>query len=114
VYGKRLDEATYIPALAVYCRGRFAELTGETKYAGEVGSLVAPYQSGQKLAKTDSHVALAGHLAFVGPNEHLFGKQIASAANSVPAPKPQEMSDAVFMCGPIVGEAGRLTKDNKH
>lgn len=114
VHGKRLDEATYIPALAVHCRGLFAELTGETKYADEVKALLAPYQSGPKAANTDSHVALAGHLAFVGPNERLFEKQIASAANSVPPPKPQEMSDAVFMCGPIVCEAGRLTKDDKY
>jgi hypothetical protein len=114
VYGKRLDEATYIPALAVHCRRRFAELTGETKYADEVRALVAPYQNSEKVAKTDSHVALAGHLAFVGPSEQLLGKQIAAAADSVPPPKPQEMSDAVFMCGPILCEAGRLTKDDKY
>lgn len=114
VYGKRLDEATYIPALAVYCRGRFAKLTGEPKYADEVQSLVAPYQNGDKTAKTNSQVALAGHLAFVGANEGRFIQRIAAAADSVPPPKAQEMSDAVFMCGPILCEAGRLTKDDKY
>jgi len=114
VYGKRLDDATYIPALALHCRGRFAELTGETKYANEVGAVLLPFQNGRKTAKTDSHVALAGHLAFVGANEQRFVTSIATAADSVSPPKPQEMSDAVFMCGPILCEAARLTKEDKY
>jgi rhamnogalacturonyl hydrolase YesR len=114
VYGRRLDDLTYIPALAVHCRGRFAALAGEQKYSDEVRTLLNPYRSGEKTAKTDSHVALAGHLAFVGQNERQLVQRIQLAAGSVPAPKPQEMSDAVFMCGPIQCEAGRLTKDDKH
>lgn len=114
VYGKRLDDLTYIPALAVHCRWRFAELTGEQKCADEVRALIAPYSRGEKAAKTDSHVAIAGHLAFVGPHDKQLIAKIAAAADHVPAPKPDEMSDAVFMCGPILCEAGRLTKDDKY
>jgi rhamnogalacturonyl hydrolase YesR len=114
VYGRRLDDLTYIPALSVHCRGRFAALTGDQPYADEVHALLEPYESGKKSVKTESHVALAGHLAFVGQNEKQFLDRIKLAAASVPLPKPQEMSDAVFMCGPIQCEAGRLTKDNKY
>jgi rhamnogalacturonyl hydrolase YesR len=114
VYGKRLDDLTYIPALAVHCRGRFAELTREQKHADEVRALVAPYLDGDKTAKTDSHVAIAGHLALVGQSNKPATERIALAADRVPAPKPEEMSDAVFMCGPTLCEAGRLTKDDKY
>jgi hypothetical protein len=133
VYGERLDEATYIPALAVYCRWRFGELTREKKYTDEVRELVAPYSRGEKKAKTDSQVALAGHLAFVtqlpdpyrrkgsqpddGKEEDRAGfrKLIFAAADTlfkpdskdhIRSPKREEMSDAVFMCGPILSEAG--------
>lgn len=114
VYGKRLDDLTYIPALAVHCRWRFGDLRGEQKYADEVRVLIAPFLRGQRTAKTDSHVALAGHLAFVGPHDQQLIERIGAAAERVPSPKPEEMSDAVFMCGPILCEAGRLTKDDKY
>jgi rhamnogalacturonyl hydrolase YesR len=107
-YGRRLDDLTYIPALAVHCRGRFAEATGEQHCANEVRALVAPYLNGDKTAKTDSHVAIAGHLALVRRDDKQSVERIAAAADHVLAPKPEEMSDAVFMCGPILCEAGRL------
>lgn len=138
VYGKRLDEATYIPAIAVYCRWRFGELTGEKKYLDEVRELTAPYLRGEKKAKTDSHVAVAGHLAFAAllPKPAITARQykgslspedwketeeqaeyrklVIAAADSlfepkkdlIRSPRREEMSDAVFMCGPILCEAG--------
>jgi unsaturated rhamnogalacturonyl hydrolase len=114
VYGRLLDDLVYIPAVAVHCRWRFADLMGEQKYADEVRALIDPYSRGEKTAKTDSHVAIAGHLAFVGLHEKHLIERIAAAAERVPAPQPEEMSDAVFMCGPILCEAARLTKDDKY
>lgn len=114
VYGQRLGDLTYIPALGVHCRGRFAALTGQEQYASDVRALLKPYLDGKKPCQTDSHVALAGHLALIGLEEQHFIAQIKAAADSTPKPKPQEMSDAVFMCGPIQCEAGRLTRDDKY
>jgi rhamnogalacturonyl hydrolase YesR len=76
--------------------------------------LLEPYLDGDKPLKTDSHVALAGHLACIGKLEDAFIEPIEAAAEKVPQPKPQEMSDAVFMCGPIQCEAARLTKEEKY
>jgi hypothetical protein len=114
VYGQRLDDLTYIPALAVYCRGRFAALMGQEQYVAEVRALLKPYSGGDKPCKTDSHVGIAGHLALVGQEGQSFVERIKTAADSVPKPKPQEMSDTVFMCGPIQCEAARLSKDDQY
>lgn len=148
VYGKQLDDLTYIPALAVHSRWRFAELSGEKEYADEVQELAAPYLRGTKSAKTDSHVAIAGHLVLAGlllpevrryrkgpsgPGERdawgltadqgEYAKLVRTAADRLFEPAPshrvrpprrEEMSDAVFMCGPILCEAARGEDKHKY
>jgi rhamnogalacturonyl hydrolase YesR len=114
VYGKKLDDVTYIPALSVYCRQKFADLTGERKYADEVRELIGPYLREEKTAKTDSQVAIAGHLVFSTGSDKRVAELLNEAAKSVKPPSAQEMSDAVFMCGPLLCEAGRHSGEQEH
>src|SRR5262245_34999921 len=48
VYGKKLDQVAYIPALPLVAKLRLSELTRDPKYAQEVDRIVAPYLRGDK------------------------------------------------------------------
>lgn len=118
VYGKSLPSVTYIPALAVHQRSRVAVLTGDASQRRFVESLLGDARPVPK-----SNVEYAGHLVFAGvardPDSGLGEKSIAAVRRAadqllnpnreVRLPGSQEMSDAVFMCGPILCEAGSLT-----
>ncbi|MEP6538300.1 MAG: glycoside hydrolase family 88 protein [Bryobacteraceae bacterium] len=120
-YGHSLDEVVYIPAVALIGRIRL----GEVK---DVQRIVEPYASGAKptLDKpTSSH--FPGHLVF-GELAHVthdprYVDLVRRAAdfafdqkgNPLEAmPLHNEMSDAVFMGGPILAQAGTLTGDEKY
>lgn len=124
VYGKKLDALTYIPALAVNSRWQFGRLTGDTSQQATAEKLLEPSRPVPK-----SHVEFAGHLAYSAAAHHADGPvrnksvtaiQLAadqlfdSDKKSVRLPGPQEMSDAVFMCGPILCEAGSLTGQQRY
>jgi rhamnogalacturonyl hydrolase YesR len=122
VYGYDLNEAVYIPAVALLGRLRL----GET---ADVERIVEPYFSGARPSlppkPTGSH--LSGHLVF-GELYRLTSKPrylelVRAAANlgfdergaPLPAmPYHNEMSDAVFMGCPILAQAGRLTGETKY
>jgi len=124
VYGKKLDDVAYIPALAVYGRLRFAELTGESKYLDEVTRLVQPHLDKPPPAKSETE--LAGHLVFASltfeqPQRQQFGKLVVTAVDTHCGgmveslrPSPTVMSDSVFMRGPILGEAYRISDQEKY
>jgi len=120
-YGHNLDEVVYIPAVALIGRIRL----GDVK---DVQRIVEPYASGTKptLDKpTSSH--FPGHLVF-GELAHVtrdprYVQLVRRAAdfafdengNPLEAmPLHNEMSDAVFMGGPILAQAGALTGDEKY
>lgn len=125
VYGKKLETLTYIPAVAVYCRWRFGELTGDASQRTAVEALLGGPRPVPK-----SQTEFAGHLVYAPIARHAQGPlrdsslaavqqaadQLFEGADrkSVRRPGPQEMSDAVFMCGPILCEAGSLTGDNRY
>ena len=48
VYGNRLEQVAYIPALPLVAKLRLSELTGDMKYAEKVNTLVAPFLRGEK------------------------------------------------------------------
>src|SRR5262245_43940073 len=43
VYGKKLDQVAYIPALPLVAKLRLSDLTRQPKYAEEVDRIVAPF-----------------------------------------------------------------------
>lgn len=129
VYGRKLDQVAYIPALPLVAKLRLSELTGEPKYAKEVNTLVAPYLRGDKTPVPKSGSEQAGHLIFFELALRAKGKererwmllcrkaadQIFKDGKVLPImPFHSEMSDAVFMAGPILAATGKLTGERKY
>ena len=128
-YGHQLDNVVYIPAVALIGRIRLWELTKNPKHLSDVERIVAPYFSGDKttLPERRSGSHLSGHLVF-GELARVTSKkryiELARAAadlgfdaNGEPnesMPMHREMSDSVFMGGPILAQVGALTGEEKY
>jgi len=130
VYGKKLDQVAYIPALPLIAKLRLGESTREPKYAKEAQHIVAPFLRGERSPVPRSGSEQAGHLLFAelalrskgkererwtllcrNAADQIFGKD----GKPLPLmPHHNEMSDAVFMAGPILAAAGRLTGERKY
>jgi rhamnogalacturonyl hydrolase YesR len=120
-YGHSLEEAVYIPAVALMGRLRLGALD-------DVRRIAEPWVDGTKdsLAKaTGSH--LAGHLMFADLYERTrdarYLARVRAAAdlgfNADGSPQPamplhNEMSDAVFMACPLLAKAGQLTGEQRY
>jgi rhamnogalacturonyl hydrolase YesR len=130
VYGKKLDQVAYIPALPLIAKLRLSDATGEAKYAEEVAQIVAPFLRGEKSPVPKSGSEQAGHLIFAelaqrskgkdrerwvllcrAAADQIFGKEGEPLALM---PHHNEMSDAVFMAGPILAVTGKLTSERKY
>lgn len=130
VYGHNLDQVAYIPALPLVAKLTLTELTQEVRYAAEVHTLVEPFRANQKSPVPKSGSEQAGHLIFAAMAEHSAGtdreRWIAlcrSAADQIfdssgkpldVMPYHNEMSDTVFMAGPILAATGKLTGDRRY
>lgn len=130
VYGHRLEPVAYIPALPLVAKLRLTEITGDAKYAAEVRTIVEPFRTGEKSPVPKSGSEQAGHLIFAALAERSSGadreRWIAlcrSAADQIfddsgralaVMPFHNEMSDAVFMAGPILAATGKLTGDRRY
>jgi unsaturated rhamnogalacturonyl hydrolase len=130
VYGRKFEQVAYIPALPLVAKLRLSDLTREPKYADEVNALVAPFLRGEKSPVPKSGSDQAGHLIFAELATRAKGKdrerwtQLCRAAadqifQSDGKPLPlmpyhNEMSDAVFMAGPILAATGKLTGERKY
>ncbi len=130
VYGKKLDQVAYIPALPLVAKLRLSELTREPKYAEEVDRIVAPFLRGEKSPVPRSGSEQAGHLIFAelarranGKDRDRWTQLCRNAADQIfdqggqPLPLMpfhNEMSDAVFMAGPILAATGKLTGEGKY
>jgi unsaturated rhamnogalacturonyl hydrolase len=128
-YGHDLDEAVYIPAMALIGRLWLGELTNDSSHLADVERIVEPYFSGKKssLGARPSSSHQSGHLVF-GELYRLTKKprylEMAKAAadlgfDASGAPKESmpghnEMSDSFFMGCPILAQVGHLTGDNKY
>ena len=111
-YGHALEQAVYIPAMALIARIRLG-------HTDDVRRIAEPYASGSKNSldkPTGSH--LSGHLLFAELAEKTgdarYLELVRRAADLDPAQFHNEMSDAVFMSCPILAKAGKLTKDRKY
>ncbi|MCI0360029.1 MAG: glycoside hydrolase family 88 protein, partial [Planctomycetaceae bacterium] len=130
VYGHKLEQVAYIPALPLVARLRLSDLTGNASHREEVARLVAPFLSGEKSPVPKSGSEQAGHLIFAELAAHAAGNgrdrwialcQAAAdqAFDTDGNPQPimpfhNEMSDAVFMAGPILAATGKLTGERKY
>jgi hypothetical protein len=130
VYGNKLDQVAYIPALPLVAKLRLSDATRNPKYAAEVEKIVAPFLSGKKEPIPRSGSEQAGHLIFAELARRSKGKDRArwtllcrAAADQIFGkggkplalmPYHNEMSDAVFMAGPILAATGKLTGERKY
>jgi unsaturated rhamnogalacturonyl hydrolase len=130
VYGNKLDQVAYIPALPLVAKLRLSELTGDAKHADKVHLIVAPFLKGEKSPVPKSGSEQAGHLIFAELAARAEGKererwiQLCRAAadqifgkdgKALPImPYHNEMSDSVFMAGPILAATGKLTGERKY
>ncbi len=129
VYGHKLDQVAYIPALPLVAKLRLTEITGDEKYAADVRMIVEPFRTGEKSPVPKSGSEQAGHLIFAalaerssGTNRERWIGLCRSAAGQIfddsgkalpVMPFHNEMSDVVFMAGPILATTGKLTGDQK-
>jgi unsaturated rhamnogalacturonyl hydrolase len=130
VYGHELPRVEYIPALALVGRLQLGDLTGEEFHLQDVTDIVTPYFNGEEDASPKSGSALSGHLIFSELAKRSEGErrarylELAQGAadrafdedgNQLPSmPFHLEMSDSVFMGGPILAQVGGLTRDPRY
>lgn len=133
-YGKQLTQIVYIQSLAVIGRMKHQEfqlsdLGHEPDYAA-IEEIVSVYFSGKKTASLKSGSDLSGHLVFSelalrfeGEKRQRYIELARRAAdlafNEDGSIKPSmpfhnEMSDALFMGGPILAQVGKLTSEAKY
>ena len=128
-YGRQLGQVAYIPAVALIGRVRLGELTDNPSHLADVERIVEPFVSGRKpaLPERTTGSTLSGHLIFselarVTENPKYIALARAAADLGfdeqgrplASMPFHNEMSDAVFMGGPILAETGRLTGETKY
>ena len=129
-YGKDLKQVAYIPALAVVGRNRYAQLTDNANQTATVNEITQPFLKGEANPIPKSGSDQAGHLIFAelaldtkDKERERWTELVCQAAdqafheNGEPrglAHFHNEMSDAVFMSGPILAAAGRLTGKSKY
>ncbi|MCO6458791.1 MAG: glycoside hydrolase family 88 protein [Pirellulaceae bacterium] len=129
-YGRDLNQVVYIPALALVGRLRLGELTGDNSQLDDVLRIVGPYLDGSRPTDINSGSAMSGHLVFselaertAGERRQRFVELVRRGADVAferdgqarpIMPFHNEMSDALFMGGPILAHAGRLTGDARY
>jgi len=130
VYGRSLPKIEYIPAVAIVGRLRLAAWTDDANARRDVVALAAPFTSGQKPRTPSGGPVAAGHLVFCELARGATGEQRQSylrlarevadlAFDSRGRPRESmpghnQMSDAVFMGGPVLAEVGALAGERKY
>jgi rhamnogalacturonyl hydrolase YesR len=129
-YGKELNEVMYIPAMALVGRLWLAEQTNDAEVLPDVERIVGRYRERPADVIPNSGSGLSGHLIFAELAERTQGErrqayvQLARAAADqglTNAGQPREimpyhaeMSDALYMGGPILAHVGSLTGDPRY
>ena len=131
-YGQDLTQAVYIQALAVIGRQRYLQAGGEadTAWIAPIENIVADYYRGERSSTPKNGSGLSGHLVFTELARVTTGArraryiELARAAADLAfdangnvrdvMPFHSEMSDAVFMGGPILASVGALTGDERY
>ncbi|MEM7232388.1 MAG: glycoside hydrolase family 88 protein, partial [Planctomycetota bacterium] len=128
-YGHDLKSVVYIPAVALIGRLRLGELRDRKNELEDVERIVSPYLRGDRpsLPKKAGGSHLSGHLIFTELARRTKNESYLEIAKRVAnlgidpdgKPKPSmpyhsQMSDAVFMGGPILAAVGRLSGEMKY
>ena len=129
-YGHDLKRVVYIPALALVGRLRLGELTVDPSHQRDIERIVAPYFEGKQATTVTNGSGLSGHLVFAELASRTEGETRARyvtlsrnaadlAFDSGGRPQPMmpyhnEMSDSLFMGGPILAQVGQLTGDARY
>jgi len=134
-YGHALPQVAYIPAIALIGRLRLGEFAGTSQQREDVIRILQPYAAGTKATQPRSGSALSGHLVFCemaesAPSAEEKVSYIALARHAADLcfkdgelppsldgflmPFHSEMSDAVFMGGPVLARTGALLKDPRY
>jgi unsaturated rhamnogalacturonyl hydrolase len=129
-YGQKLTSNTYTQAIAVQGKLLLGARLQRAEWIAQAQGLAGPYMTGERPVTIQSHPDVAGHLLFAelarqaGPESRAaYRALVIKAADSlfdktdqkpIRLPAPGVMSDAVFMCGPILCEAGSLTDDPRY
>ncbi|MCA9124316.1 MAG: glycoside hydrolase family 88 protein [Planctomycetaceae bacterium] len=134
VYGKEIKQVVYIQSLAVIGRMRHIEQLAKEQNAkpdyDPINAIVDDYLDGKRIAALKSGSDLSGHLLFTELAARSEGNrrdrciELARAAADLAfdergkiqtsMPFHSEMSDALFMGGPILAQVGRLTDETKY
>ncbi len=125
-YGHDLRSVAYIPAVALVGRVRLGELTGDDSHLADVRRIVQPYLEGKgTFGKSPGGANVAGHLVFTElakrkPNVQLevpVAVVVDAAYDLTGKPavfRPHnEMSDAVFMGGPLLSQYAKVSGQPK-
>ncbi|MFO0869739.1 MAG: glycoside hydrolase family 88 protein [Pirellulales bacterium] len=129
-YGRALPQVEYIPALALWGRLRLAQQTDDTSVLPDLERLVEPYLNRSRDATPKSGSGQSGHLIFAALADCWTGEKRAACIDLLRrAAEPMfdaggqtrevlpfhlEMSDAVFMGGPLLAATGRRTGESKY
>jgi unsaturated rhamnogalacturonyl hydrolase len=130
IYGHKLDQVAYIPALPLVAKLRLSDVTGNRAHRDEVERIVAPFLNGRGSPVPRSGSEQAGHLLFAelaagseGEQRQRWVALCRAAADQALDERGQplpivpfhnEMSDAVFMAGPILAATGRLSGERRY
>lgn len=129
-YGHDLKQAVYIPAVALIARLQLGELTENAAVQADVEEIVAAYRTGQRDSAPRNGSGLSGHLIFSELAQRTMGERrreyLAVARKAADLgldsggrpravmPYHVEMSDSLFMGGPILAHVGELTGDTRY
>jgi rhamnogalacturonyl hydrolase YesR len=130
VYGQRLTQVAYIPALPLVAKLRLSDLTGIGRYREQVESLAAPFLAGERDHQPANGSEQAGALLFAElaarseaaarPRWIALCRAAADQAldergqPAVPVRFHNDMSDALFMATPILAATGKLTGERRY
>ncbi len=129
-YGHELEQVVYIPAVALLGRLRLGDLTDDDSHRKAIERILDPYFTGSRASKPENGSGLSGHLIFSEMAERTVGEkrrrylELARQATDLAfddagglgesMPYHSEMSDALFMGGPILAHVGHLTGDPRY
>lgn len=130
VYGQRLTQVAYIPALPLVAKLRLSDVTGIARYRDEVARLTAEYLQGERDHRPANGSEQAGALLFAelaarseGAARQRWIALCQMAADqaldeqgqpAVPVRFHNDMSDALFMATPILAATGKLTGQRRY
>lgn len=129
-YGKQLKKIEYIPSLAVIGRQRLGELTGNTMLNDQANTVIDPWlgRNHKVTGRTPGGSAVAGYLVFADAFRRNHDERCQEIVLDVASvgldkktgqpvdivPNHSQMSDSVFMDGPLLAVAGRLSDDPRY